>query len=205
MDELKEIWKNLKKETNELTDFSASEIKNSINQKSKGIMKTLRHKVLQKLLFCIFFTLVLGILIPFADPLPSKVLLLILLGAYLMGDILLWQEYKELGKHVDVTQDLMENMLITRDRIKNVIKYEQLVGLALYPISLTAGFMMGLTAGEENPTYMDRQLDWVALVIAILVFTPLCHWLAKYLNTVAFGKYLDKLERNIVELQKIEG
>jgi hypothetical protein len=202
MDELKELWKDVKREKNNLTGFSATEITTHISTKSRGTMQTLRRKVLTKLLFCLFFTVLLGVFIPFAFPLPSQILLTILLIAYVIGDVLFYQEYKELGKEINMDRDLLINMKTVRDRIKRVIRYEELTGLVLYPFSVSAGFMLGLSIKDES--YMDRTSDWVALAIVIIIVTPAAHWLARWMNKKAFGKYMERLEKNIKELENTE-
>lgn len=204
MDNLKALWNDLKQDSKEMTDFSKSEIQQTINQKSKGIMKALSQKVLHKFYFCIFFTVVIAAAIPFAGSIIAKVLLLILLAAYLIGDILLWQEYSKLKPILDVTSDPLENMKTVRDRIKSVIKHEQLIGLAFYPISVAAGLLYGMGIGKEDPVLMSKTSDWVVLIVSMLVIVPLSHYAAKAMNKKAFGKYLDKLENNILELEKIE-
>ncbi len=204
MDNLKALWNDLKQDTNQMTDLSKSEIQTTINQKSKGIMKTLRKKVFQKFLYCVFFTVIIAALIPFAGVMASKILLSIMLAAYIIGDILLWQEYLALKQHIDMMSNLLENMVAVRDKIKSVIKYEQLIGLALYPISVVAGLLLGMSVGKENPVIMDKTSDWVVMVVSILIIVPISHWAAKAMNKKAFGKYLDKLENNIIELEKIE-
>ncbi|MFK7952619.1 MAG: hypothetical protein AB8B73_07205 [Ekhidna sp.] len=204
MDNLKLLWNDLKEDTHQMTDFSKSEIQTTINQKSKGVMKTLAKKVYQKFIYCLIFTLMFAVIIPFAGAFATKILLSILLAAYIIGDVLLWQEYQELKKHIDVMSNLLDNMKMVRTRIKSVIKYEQLVGLAIYPISVVAGLLLGMSIGKENPTLMDKTSDWIVMVVSILVVVPISHWAAKAMNKKAFGKYLDKLDRNIVELETIE-
>lgn len=203
MDELKQVWEDIKKKKNNLTDFSSEEINKSISSKSKGTMQSIRKKVLHKLYYTVFFTLVIAVYVPFASPLPSQALLLLLLVAYLIGCILFYQEYKLLGKQIELDMNLLHASRLFRDRIKKVLHYEELVGLILYPFSVTAGFMIGLTL--EDDRYMDRPLDWIVLVIVILVVTPGAHWLAKWMNRKAFGKYIERLENNIGQLEKIEG
>jgi len=205
MDELKQVWKDFKKENNELTAYSTNEIILSISKKSNGTMQALRKKVLIKLILCLFFTVLLAVYIPFAYPLPSQLLLLLLLIAYLLGDILFYQEYKILGREIDMNKDLLLSMKTVRNRIKKANKYEELIDLILYPFSFTAGFITGLTFEDQNRAYMVDSKDWIALIIAIIIFTPLGHWLAKWMNKRSFGKYLNRLEENITQLEKIEG
>lgn len=201
MNDLKKAWNKLKIETTDFTQISEQEVKLSITVKSKGTMETLRKKVLYKFFFCLFFAICIAVLIPLVGILPAQILLTILLGAYIVGGILTLQEYHELGKEVDPTKSLSSNLISFRDRIKKVIKYEELVGLVLYPFSLSAGFILGLSTGG-NGSYMDKPSDWVLLAIALIIGVPLSNWAAKKMNKKAFGEYLDRLELNIEELKE---
>lgn len=201
MNDLKEAWDELKIDTSDLTHISEQEVKLSITVKSKGTMETLRKKVLYKFLFCLFFTICIAALIPFAGIVPAQILLTILLAAYIVGGVLILQEYKELGKDTDPTQNLSANLIFFRDRIKKVLKYEELIGLVLYPISLSAGFILGLSNGG-NGNYMEKPSDWIALAVALVVGVPLSNWGAKKMNKKAFGEYIERLELNIEELKE---
>lgn len=201
MNDLKEAWDELKIDTSDLTHISEQEVKLSITVKSKGTMETLRKKVLYKFLFCLFFTICIAALIPFAGIVPAQILLTILLAAYIVGGVLILQEYKELGKETDPTQSLSANLIFFRDRIKKVLKYEELIGLVLYPISLSAGFILGLSNGG-NGSYMEKPSDWIALAVALVVGVPLSNWGAKKMNKKAFGEYIERLEFDIEELKE---
>ena len=201
MSDLKTAWNELQIETSNLTQISEQEVKQSITVKSKGTMETLRKRVLYKFLFCLFFTICIAAIIPFAGPMPAKVLLTILLAAYIFGGVLIFQESQELGKGIDHSESLASIMTTFRDRIKKVLKYEELIGLTLYPVSLAAGFIFGMSEGGSG-AYMDKTSDWVFLAVALIIGVPLSHWAAKKMNRVAFGEYLERLELNIAELKE---
>lgn len=203
MNELKKAWEELKSDTKEFTTIQKEELYKAIHIKSKGPIRKLHHQVKFKWYFCLFFTVAIGILIPWIDVLVSQILLLILLSAYLVGDILLYQEHKVLEKGIDMSQDLKTSLNEYYKRVKDVLKYEELVGLTLYPISLTAGFFIGMKLGAPEEEIMNETSDWIALVITMIIITPLAHLLAKWMNKAAFGKYLNELKKNIDELEKL--
>jgi len=201
MDELKQVWKQLKISTNNLTDFSSEEISHSINQKSKGLMETIRRKVRTKFYLCVGCTVLLGAYLPFAHPLPSQILLLVMFSAYLVADVLLWKEYKALGQYIDRSLPVVDTLKTFHQKVKQILHYEELIGLMLYPISATAGFMIGLAAGSEKGEFMTSKSDWIALVVVLIILVPACDWFAKWMNRVAFGSYLKKLEANILAME----
>lgn len=198
MNDLKDAWNELKNSTSDLTQISEQEVKLSITQKSKGTMETLRKNVFYKFFFIVFFTICIAVLISLVAVLVAQILLTILLAAYIVGGVLIYQEYRELGAEIDPTQDLSSNLIDFRNRIKKVLRYEELIGLILYPISVSAGCILGMS--RNGGSYMDKPFDWIVLGLALIIGVPLSNWAAKKMNKKAFGEYLDRLDLNIAEL-----
>ena len=201
MDELKEAWGSIKSKTEGFTNLTEAEIKNTVNTKSTGIIEKLRKGVKYKLGYAIFFTMVFAIIIPFAFPIASQILLCILLMAYAIGGILLYQELQILNKGVGMDNDLLTGLQTYRDRIKRVIRYEEIVGLTMYPISTSGGFFLGMQLVDREAVIMDKAWHWVTLIVTVLLFTVIGHFAAKKMNERAFGKYLSQLEDNIEMLK----
>ena len=203
MDELQKAWNEIKTETGKFTTVDRTEVEEAIHVRSKGPIGILRKKLRIKWYFCLLFTVLIAVGIPFVQVLASKILLLVLLAAYLIGDILLYQEDRILKKGIDMGASVKESLNLYYKRIRDVLKYEELIGLTLYPVSITAGFFIGMRLGDPTDEIMNETRDWVALVISVLVFTPLSHLLARWMNKVAFGKYLKELKKNINELENL--
>lgn len=201
MDELKEAWGSIKSKTEGFTNLTEAEIKNTVNTKSTGIIEKLRKGVKYKLGYAIFFTMVFAVIIPFAFPIASQILLCILLMAYAIGGILLYQELQILNKGVGMDNDLLTGLQTYRDRIKRVIRYEEIVGLTMYPISTSGGFFLGMQLVDREAVIMDKAWHWVTLIVTVLLFTVIGHFAAKKMNERAFGKYLSQLEDNIEMLK----
>ncbi|MEP5791780.1 MAG: hypothetical protein ABJ313_12655 [Cyclobacteriaceae bacterium] len=201
MDELKEAWGSIKNKTEGFTNLTEAEIKNTVNTKSTGIIEKLRKGVKYKLGYAIFFTMVFAVIIPFAFPIASQILLCILLMAYAIGGILLYQELQILNKGVGMDNDLLTGLQTYRDRIKRVIRYEEIVGLTMYPISTSGGFFLGMQLVDREAVIMDKAWHWVTLIVTVLLFTVIGHFAAKKMNERAFGKYLSQLEDNIEMLK----
>lgn len=201
MDKLKQVWRELKVQTTGQADLTTEEIQETVRSKSSGVIAKLHHKVKVKFYFALFFTIAIGVGLPFAFPLASQVLLLILLLAYLIGSVLLYQEMQILSKGIDMSQDIRRGMKAYHQRIKHVLHYEEVIGLTLYPVSASGGFFLGMQAVDRDAEIMTRPSDWVILVIILIILTISGHLLTKYLNRISFGKYLDQLEDSIRELE----
>lgn len=201
MDELRQAWDQLKQDNEDFTNFQPAEIESAIRNQSNGLLASIRKKVFLKWLFCLLFTIIIAVGTPFVNVLASQILLLILLVAYLFGDIMLWQEYQYLKHGIDMSKNLKEGLNEYFDRVQRVLRYEETIGLVLYPFSLSAGFFLGLSFGE-NPI-MSETKHWVALIICIIIFTPAGHLMARWMNKKGFGKYMKQLKQNIEELDEL--
>ncbi|MEQ9304896.1 MAG: hypothetical protein RJQ14_13390 [Marinoscillum sp.] len=200
MDELKEAWGSIKSETEGFTHLTEEEIMANISAKSSGTIEKLRKNVKYKLGYAIGFAAVFGGVIPFAFPLASQVLLTVMFVAYLVGAVLLYQELQILKKGLNMDQDIRHGLIEYRDRIKRVLKYEESTALALYPVSVSGGFFLGMQLVDRDAEIMTETFHWVVLILTIVLFTIGGNWLAKWMNRKAFGKYLDGLDETISEL-----
>ncbi|MEO1052491.1 MAG: hypothetical protein AAFX87_17800 [Bacteroidota bacterium] len=197
--DLKETWERIAHDKLEKAPISQSEIEKAITSESIGLMSKLRKKILHKFYWIIFFMLIFAVMI-FLVPYPLvKVLLVVLWAAYVIGMALTFKEYRFMQQEDDMGADIKQALVNYHSRLTKFLKHEEYVGLALYPISVTAGFFLGYFEGKEEAIVDTKSL--IALPIVILVVTPLCHWLAKWMNRYGFKKHMDKLKENIELLQ----
>ncbi len=201
MDELKDTWGQLNTREEQSAAFSKEEIRNSIRKESTGVLETLTRKVHIKFLFCAGFTLAFIGLIPFI-PIQSQILLSILSLGYMAGSILLFKEYKYLKKKSFMDVDLLSGLKIFRKRISEAVRFEELIGLILYPVSGSGGWFIGFSLFGHD-TEMDT-ITWMIFGCTLLILTPLAHFLTRWLNKITFGKLIQQLTENIAELESHE-
>ena len=197
MDEIKTAWNNLNVTKNNFsasTDLQLSEI---IQTKSKGAIQKIKEQVFIKFWFCIFFLSLLGVYLPFANPFVSQILISIMIVVYTIGSVLLYKEYDSLKNAMDMSQNLLYGLKNYRNKILQILKYEEMIALTLYPISVAAGFLVGLKFQNAEIPILESKSLWVILGLCILIITPAAHFATKWMNRKAFGKYLDELEKNI--------
>lgn len=114
-----------------------------------------------------------------------------------------WKEFRKLQTGIDTSNSLLEEMKRHTSSIRRWMAIEQRVAIFVYPISAAGGFMLGGTLGSGKPVadFLSKPIVLIALLVAIAVLVPTCHWLAKWLAKKSFGQHIDALERNIRELE----
>lgn len=204
MDDLKDAWGELKAKDGEAINLELDQIKESAHSKSAGVIESLNKKLKQKLWF-VWGGIVIFIPLLFISPNKiTTVLISVLLVVYLVGGIVLNKERKLIKEEIDLTNNIKHTVQTYHERVSKILKYEELIGLTLYPISASAGFIVGLNAEKDNSDFFNDWKGWAILFVVLLVLTPLCHWFAKWMNRVAFGKYLKQLEETLGELNRQE-
>ncbi len=202
MEELKDIWGKLGQKDNADSIIEESEIRKALTSKSLGIIGKLKGNVFQKLTITAILTMGLLIAIPFVLPTASQMLMGVLCIAYTLGSIALYKEYHILKKGVDMSQDVLHGLNDYYYRIKRVIRYEEMISLILYPISISAGFLLGMQLADPTAAVLDGSYDWMILIVTMVILTISGDWLTKWLNRKAFGQYLTDLKKHISELEE---
>lgn len=201
MSDLNDLWNEASQNFSDqaLTD---AEILTAIREESRNPMQALRRQVRIKFWFCTAFTPAFIALLLLTDFMVAKVLLLVLYVGYLVAAILYWEEQNRLKKEMNHTQNLRRALENYYTRVVRVMRVEENIGLFFYPVAIIAGMLVqGAFLGNRFP---DSLSDWVFIIVAITVMTPLLHFLAKKMNQKAFDAHLEKLRQNIDTLEEVE-
>lgn len=87
-------------------------------------------------------------------------------------------------------------------RMKQALRTIEYVALIFYPISITAGFVLALAdSGKLGLIESDKTLQAI-LIGSFVVLTPLCFFLTRWLNKVAFGKEVERIGQLVKEMEE---
>lgn len=198
MEELKTLWREVSSKG--VQTSTPAQIHKSVVRRSSAPAEALLKGIRIKGYFAIGFALFFGAIVPFAMPVVSQYLLLVIFAAYLIGAILLWQEYNILKGGLDMSMNLREGLTAYYSRIKKVLYYEELIALCLYPICAASGFLLGMQWMAGAKSILNNTASWLIFTSVILVMTISGYFLARWLNQRKFGPYLQQLKDNIDEL-----
>jgi hypothetical protein len=192
-DKLSKAWQ-------ELSGDSAK-LRLNAEQPSKLPLEALKRNLKIKLGFTLSISVIWVGFILFYPEKEVKYLFGILLLAYAIGSALLIRELRVLRTIPHPDEDLLSFLERSTKRIKNALKTEENLALWVYPISATAGFMVGFTIQQPLELIFEERIVLYILFACIVVITPISHFLTKWLNKLAFGKHINQQESIIQSLK----
>ncbi|MEL7339749.1 MAG: hypothetical protein AAGM67_04620, partial [Bacteroidota bacterium] len=113
--DLRETWNELQQQSFELNIIEDDSLESMIHQQSASPMEMLRKQVFKKMMFILGFVILFLITMPFIEEFLVQILLLILTLAYVIGGVVLWQEYKMLKEDPPMEHNLLDGLRSYRD------------------------------------------------------------------------------------------
>ncbi|MEZ4942119.1 MAG: hypothetical protein R3D58_14665 [Saprospiraceae bacterium] len=133
-----------------------------------------------------------------------RICLGILIAAYLVAALFTGYKLHRLPPVPDMNGPLLPVMKAYHTQLRAWINWQERVALFIYPISIAGGFFLSLAARTDLDAALREPKTLGFLIAAVLVLTPAGFWLARRMNNLAFGTYLNQLKTNIDLLEKPE-
>jgi hypothetical protein len=198
--ELKDAWKKLEHEKLNLPVLGAAEVRNA----SKHPMQKLIQLSKLTLGFAIFFELgFVYLLVIMVQPIV-KVFLLIMIIVYFFFFVVNYRILRHIQQSFRLDLNLKSTLKQVYDNIMSSLAFQRKSSIIFYPVAATTGFIMGLAAEKDAATLMQKWQVILALIIAIMILTPSCYYLARWMEKVSYGKYLNQLRELIEQFEKDE-
>ncbi len=136
-----------------------------------------------------------------------------LLVKLFLGIVIIWciwafyhslKTYRKLKQSIDLSCNLVSYLKGQENIYRNWQSTQENTALAIYPISITGGFLLGAQAGGQQDLilFLSNKYVLMALGICWLVFVPLSYYTTKLLFYLGFNKHLKQLEHTIQSLEK---
>ena len=111
--------------------------------------------------------------------------------------------YKRIPAHVPADHDLLNVLREQAEATTAWMKLHQRTGLIMYPLAVTGGFLVGGMHGSglSPALFMAKPHVQLALVVALVVLVPLCHFLVRWMTRTAFGVHVEAMRARIAELE----
>ncbi len=203
--DLHKAWQELQAEKFNQQNIDKDMILNAIKQESSSTMHQLRKRLGAKLGWITFFTVGITLWMLFSLQRPE---LLLILGVFLFyyggGLLFTGYQYRQLGQHLDLSNDTLSTIKTHERIIKKSLRFEEVFGLIFFPIAVIGGMLISWHykgVGLEEIMQDPKRLR--VMIIAILVICPLGIIASFKMNKHAFGGLLTQLRENIRRMQEL--
>ena len=205
MENLDKSWEKLSQSLEAEGHISREDILHDLRAESKQPLHMLIRNVKLKLYFSLGFAPFFILVAFFVKPLAVKLFMLAISLAYLIGGYYIYKGFKRIKDGVDLDKPSLEAIRLTKAAVHDVLRYELIFFIATFPISLTGGFLAGLSAESGNLDLLFEKtfVIWV-LVGCYILFFPLGYYFSKWANKKHFGQYLQQLEDILQAAEKQE-
>lgn len=198
--DLQDIWKDFQPKTDEVRDITNTNQlhhSSSFENPLKKLKKLLRANIIWSIVISIIYIPVMI----YAEYWQIHAFLSVVIV------FTIWAVYSAIKLYQDLDPNVSANNLLSElkrqaNAINKWMDVQKKVALAIYPISAAAGFMFGAVAGSGKPleqVMAKPNMIWI-LIITVIVLTPICHLLTKWMFNFSFGKVLKKMNGLIDEL-----
>lgn len=189
---INELWKNLSSEqprqpiSNETLLYWQHRSNDPLNKLRKNIQINITYTVVLGLAWTFLFF--------WADHFWIRFLLGIMVAGHVAG--LLYNRW--LLREVVVTPPadtlIRERLTHLSHRMLQGLRSLEYVALFFYPISITSGVCLALASENKLDLLVTDTLLQSILAIVLLVLTPACYFLTRWLNKIAFGNEVKRLQ-----------
>ena len=176
--------------------------KNFDHLHSKLPLKKLKKNLLSGIAWAILITAGYLVLFYFIHIWQVYVALSIVIAFNIWIIILTWRLYKTIQDTITPSNSLKQELQKNYDGFQKWWAIQARLGLYVYPVAATGGFMFGgvVGSGKTVEVFLYRPSILIILAITIAIITPLCYYLSKWMFKYAYGRHLKKLKELIDEL-----
>lgn len=199
MNNLNDLWNGFQQAQPDGPEVIASDLQ-SLKSKANGPIAKLKTNLLINSGFAVAGILIFGFLMFYIDQTIVQVLLGVVLLAYAANIWLNNYIHRKYLKTVLPEQDTFHYLSNLELGIRTLLKRLEQTAVFIYPISMTAGFLIPLA--QENALHLLEKTEVQLILVACwVVFTPICYFVTRYLNRKAFGMYLDLIRKELDEMK----
>lgn len=198
MDDLKKLWSDLD------SVFDGPEITQrqlGLKSRVETPLTKLKSNFRTNLALAGVCTLIMAALFLMVDGFWVRLFIGIILVGY-AGAI--WQTtylYNRYLKTLYPDEDIKSYLKTLHNSIKEGLRYQEIIAIFFYPVSLAAGYFLSLYERGETETFFTEPFLWGLLIVVIIVLTPLLFLLSRWLYNISFRTYLDQIEEVLNELE----
>jgi hypothetical protein len=195
--DLHEAWKKLGEEKLSRPIGTASfKIPSSSKHPVSKLIKAFKIGMVYGIAFEILF-IYLAIVMP--QPIVKVFMVLVILGYFVFLGIH-YRVLKKVSEQIYLDQSMRLTLSGIHSTVVASLKFQQQVSWIIFPICIAAGSLLGTSIKHNAVEKLSNPTVFITLLVAILALTIVAHYMAKWMNKIAYGKYLDQLKSLIDQL-----
>jgi hypothetical protein len=111
--------------------------------------------------------------------------------------------YEHIKPNISTENNVLYELETHFNKIGQWIKLSEKIALFIYPISIIGGFLLGGVLGSKKSVdeFLVPKILQI-LLVTIIILTPTCHYLTKWMNKIMFSNHLKDLAEKIEDLKK---
>jgi len=200
MKDLKELWDKGSGDSM-LPEFNQNDLL-LLRERTDSPIYKLKRNIQVNSVFALVFTIFFSYLLIVIDGFWFRVFMGVLVLAYIAGIWFNNHIIKTYLKEIPMDESLKSYLEHLTKGMRRAFRAVEKTALFIYPIAMTAGFLIPMTRENQLDRFSNEPFIWLLLIVLFIVFTPLCFWLTRFLNKLAFGKYIDQIQSVIDQIDE---
>ncbi len=198
-------WEKINQEKFSSSTIKKEEIMQAISKESSLTINELKKRLKHKINWVIFFILafIIWFILSISHPTVLPVIGFIIV-LYIIGFILLWNQYKKIDAQIDPNTDVLTAMKKNANILNKALKHKKYFGLMTLPIAAACGLMVSdLYSGQTVLEILSNSKSVIKIIGFIIFFVPLMSIFSHKMNDIAYGDYIKKLQKNIRKMEEL--
>jgi uncharacterized membrane protein YciS (DUF1049 family) len=175
-----------------------------LRERSDSPIRKLKRNIQINSAFAIVFAIGFIALIILIDGFWFRIFTTIVTLAYISGMFFNRWIIKKYLSNIPFDDNLLHRLKAIYIGINKSFRAIEYSSILIYPIAMTAGFLIPLTIEGKLEEFNQSSQLWIILGVCYVVLTPICFWIGRVLNRMSFGKYLKQIEGFVSELEQGE-
>ena len=200
--EMEKDWRSFEPEDSDLDDMLGKLRVSELH--STNVLTRIRKSLYMSTAVSIPLTAAFVIFIVFAKLPEAQLLLLVAAGGCVWSILETVKLYRKIDIHVLPGNALLQQLKLNRQHIVSYINIQEKGSVFIYPFSRSGGFLYGgsLNLHRSAAMVLSERPMLIALILSIVILTPLCYVAVHYAFKYLFGKHLKKLSDIISQLEE---
>ncbi|MFM2285456.1 MAG: hypothetical protein RLZZ543_953 [Bacteroidota bacterium] len=203
MTDLQSLWNQHQKRQEELPVINATDLE-QLHSKTQSPLMVLRRNLIVNSGFALVILIGFCVLLFMEEGFLFRLFMGIVCLAYVVAIYFNYWIYRNYLKEPENDSDIITYLKQLSKGLRKAFRSAEIGGLIVYPFAMTAGFLLPLSQEGLVDLLFTNSVVQLVLIGCYIVFTPLCWWIARKMNDVAFGKYVTQLEELVGELEQKE-